>query len=315
MRYHQLTSEERYMISALRKQGHSTPEIANNLGRHRSTIWREINRNSSRWDGHYRPSKAVERTRGRRSRSRRNKRFTHSDFNPLEALLKQQWSPEQISGRGQSDISISHETIYRYIWADKQSGGSLHKYLRCSAKKRRKRYGQYDSRGRLAGKRNISERSAAVESRKQVGHWEIDTVMGSEDLHCVLTLVERKTGYALIGKLSSRTQQVAADRTTELIRKSGLPFSTITSDNGTEFHSYRQVEDATGVKYYFANPHHSWERGTNENTNGLIRQYLPKRKSMAHVTQARCEAIAKKLNSRPRKRHGFKTPQEMMDEE
>ena len=315
MRYHQLTSAERYMISALKRQGHTIPEIAQNLGRHRSTIWRELQRNSARFDGAYRPSKAIEKTSGRRSRSRRNKRFCPADFKPIEGMLKEQWSPEQIVGRLAGELAISHETIYRHIWADKQRGGKLYKHLRGAAKRRRKRYGKYDSRGRLAGKRHISERPATVEDRRQVGHWEIDTVMGSADLHCILTLVERKSGYVLIGKLSSRTQQVTADRAIQLIKQSKLPFETITSDNGTEFHAYAQVERATGVTYYFANPHHAWERGTNENTNGLIRQYLPKRKSMAHVTQARCEAIAEKLNNRPRKRHGFKTPQEIINEQ
>lgn len=314
MRYTQLTSNERYMISALRKQGHSTPEIAENLGRHRSTIWREIRRNSASYDGFYRPSKAVERTSGRRSRSRRNRHFSQADFEPVKALLSQQWSPEQISGRMANGRSISHETIYRYIWADKEAGGKLYQHLRCAAKKKRKRYGRYDSRGRLAGKRHITERPKVIEPRQQVGHWEIDTVMGSNDLHCILTLVERKTGYTLIGKLNGRTQEAAAASTIQLIRDSGLPFKSITSDNGTEFHSYQKVEEATGVKYYFANPHHAWERGTNENTNGLIRQYLPKRRSMMFLTQARCEVISTKLNNRPRKRHGFKTPKEMMDE-
>ena len=227
-------------------------------------------------------------------------------------LLRRKWSPEQIAEclRRRGELSISHETIYRYVWDDRARGGSLYQDFRQAAKKRRKRYGAYDSRGRLAGKRHISERPQIVERRKQRGHWEIDTVMGNGARHCVLTLVERATGYVLIGKLETRGSHETARRAIELIRRHPGRFRTITSDNGTEFHAYRRVEKATDVKFYFATPHHAWERGTNENTNGLIRQYLPKRKSMAHVTQRDCNAIARKLNTRPRKRYDYETPEE-----
>ena len=149
-----------------------------------------------------------------------------------------------------------------------------------------------------------------IATLRQEGHWEIDTVMGGGNEHCIVTLVERATGYVLIGKLTARTMEEAARRTIQLIRKHPGKFRTITADNGTEFHSYKKIERATGVKIYFATPYHSWERGTNENTNGLIRQYLPKRKSMARVTQHDCNRIAKKLNARPRKRYGYETPEE-----
>ena len=172
MTYRQITSEERYMLAALREQGCNQSEIARALGRHRSTICRELKRNSARLDGSYRPSKAIERTAGRRSRSRRNRRFTRSDLQRIESLLRQKWSPEQISGRlrAQGSLSISHETIYRHIWRDLRLGGSLHTYLRTARKKRRKRYGAYDSRGRLAGKRHISQRPPAAEQRSEIGH-------------------------------------------------------------------------------------------------------------------------------------------------
>jgi len=312
MKYHQITSEERYRISALRQEGYRPAMIARRLGRHRSTISRELWRNRSSWDGRYRPSKAQEQANGRRSRSRRNQRFGGRDWKLVESLLRKQWSPEQVSGylRKRGDLSISHETIYRYVWEDRARGGDLSKHLRGARKKRRKRYGRYDSRGRLAGKRHISERPGSVEQRQAVGHWEIDTVMGVGNEHCVVTLVERASGYVLIGKLRSRTMGELARRVIRLIRKHPGCFRTITADNGTEFHSYRRIEKATGVKFYFATPHHAWERATNENTNGLIRQYLPKRKSMAHVTQRDCNAIGKKLNTRPRKRYDYHTPEE-----
>jgi IS30 family transposase len=189
--------------------------------------------------------------------------------------LKEQWSPEQIAGRLRREgrLRISHETIYRYIWHDKRRGGTHYKHLRQAGKKRRKRYGAYDSRGRLAGKRPISERPAAVEDRTEVGHWEIDTVLG-DGKPCVVTLVERTTGYVRVGKLRARTVAELNRATIDLLDSAPLPVHTITADNGTEFHGYKEIEASTGVRFYFATPHHSWERGTNENTNGLIRQYL-----------------------------------------
>lgn len=236
-------------------------QIALELGRAHTRISREIARNSCN-DGWYRPSKAASRTRGRRLRSRRNARITLEQWAVVERYLQMDWSPEQVSGflRAEGLMRISHEAFYIHIWHDKAHGGDLWRHLRQATKKYRKRYRSYDSRGRLAGKRHISERPAAVEAREELGHWEIDTLMGT--------------------------------------------------DKGTEFHNYKDVEAATGVEFYFATPHHSWERGTNENTNGLIRQYLPKKTSQAHITQADCDWVAAKLNSRPRKRLGYKTPEE-----
>jgi IS30 family transposase len=232
----------------------------------------------------------------------------------VEELLQEKWSPEQIAGYllRIRELAISHETIYRYVWRDWKKGGRLHMHLRGARKRCRKRYGRYDSRGRLAGKRMIGDRPAVVERRKQIGHWEIDTVMGEslgESSDCILTMVERKTGYVLIGKLRERTAAEANRVLLELLaRHPRQRMITITADNGTEFHWYRQIEAMHPVKFYFATPHHSWERGTNENTNGLIRQYLPKGQSMAKVTQRQCDIIAAHLNHRPRKRHAYKTP-------
>jgi IS30 family transposase len=311
MNYHQITREERYTISALRKQGYRMSEIAAVLGRHRSSVYREIKRNQCNDKG-YRPFKADSRTRGRRSRSRRNKQFEARDFALIESLLRLDWSPEQVSCylKRVKLLNISHETIYLYVWADMEDGGNLYTRLRGALKQRRKRYGAYDSRGRLAGKRHISERPEDVESRETFGHWEIDTVLGKGSRDCIVTLVERKTRYTLIGKLKARTIDQLNARLLQIIKRHRKSIKTITADNGTEFHGYKSIEKKTGVKFYFATPHHSWERGTNENTNGLIRQYLPKSKSMASLNQHQCNAIAAKLNTRPRKTLGFLTPEE-----
>ena len=312
MQYRQITSEERYAIAALRRQGLSVRAIARDLGRAPSTISREVARNV-RADGGYRAFTACERTHARRRRSRRNSHFGEQEWSLVDELIALDWSPEQVAGwlRLHELLAISYETIYLYVWRDKRSGGDLWRHMRQAGKKRRKRYGAHDSRGRLAGKRHISERPAEVEGRGVVGHWEIDTIIGDDHgRHSALTVVERSTGYVQLGKLARHCAADAAARTIELIARRPGRFKTITADNGSEFHSYAEIEAATGTLFYFATPHHSWERGTNENTNGLLRQYLPKRQSMAHVTQADCDAIAAKLNTRPRKRLGYRTPEE-----
>jgi IS30 family transposase len=310
-KYHQLTSGERYELSALRKQGLSQREIARAMDRAPSTISREVRRNSKP-DGGYRPDVAGEKTRGRRSRSRRNQQFTLGDWVLVVFYLKQLWSPEQISGtlKMKRQLWISHETIYRYVWDDRARGGTLYRYLRQALKKRRKGYAKYDSRGILAGKRALSERPPGAENRSRVGHFEGDTVMGSGDTHCIVTLVDRTTGYVIIGKLESRRVVDTNRRAIELIERTCRRVRTVTVDNGTEFHGFKDIEASTGALFYFAAPYHSWERGTSENTNGLIRQYLPKRTSMAHVTQDDCDRIAHQLNTRPRKRLGYLTPEQ-----
>jgi IS30 family transposase len=314
LKYHQITSEERYTISTLRKQGYNPKVIALYLGRDKSTIYREIKRNI-RKNGSYNSTYADSRARTRRSKSRRNQHFGAAEFELVTQRLERKWSPEQISGdlKLSGLLDISHETIYRYIKNDRRDGGTLYKYLRGAGKKRRKRYGAKDSRGRLKGKRNIADRPAEVEDRKELGHWEIDTVHGKGSNDCIVTLVERKSGFVEIGKLKNKSVSELNRRTIKLINRHPGDILTITADNGTEFHGYKKIEASTDLEFYFANPYHSWERGTNENTNGLIRQFLPKGTSMEKLTQRQCTQIANKLNSRPRKRLGYKTPKEVLN--
>ena len=311
MTYHQITGEERYALAVLRQQGHSAAAIARHLGRHRSTITREVRRNGGASDGAYRPPLADWYARGRRWRSRRNRRFSAADQELVGALVRRQWSPEQIAGRLRREgrLCISHETIYRWIWADKRHGGQLHTHLRWARKLRRKRSRQYERRGHVEGRRPITARPAVVERRTQLGHWEADTMVGPGRA-CLLSLVERKSGFVVIGQLPARTTDAVNRRATQLIARQPHRVRTITADNGTEFHRFMVIERATAVRFYFATPHHAWERGTNENTNGLIRRYVPKRQSMAHLTQHACEQIATALNRRPRKRLGYRTPEE-----
>ena len=312
MKYRQLSNEERYRIGALRCERKGVREIARALGRSPSTISRELRRNRYPTDGRYRAHHAIGMTSGRRRRARQGSNFSEIDWQLVETLLELDWSPDQVSGhlRRTGALRISHETIYQHVWRDKASGGELWKHLRGARKQRRKRYGAYDSRGRLAGKRPIQERPAEVEDREVLGHWEIDTVHGAGK-HSIVTIVERKSGYVEIGKIPAVTMQETTRSILELMSRRLHLYKTVTADNGSEFHDYRTVEAITDVPFYFATPHHSWERGTNENTNGLIRQYLPKGTSMTGLTQRDCDAIAAKLNSRPRKRLRYLTPNDV----
>ena len=194
-------------------------------------------------------------------------------------MIKDDYSPEQVSFivKTYFGFSISHETIYLYLLYDKKRGGTLYKHLRIVPKRRRKRYNSHDSRGRLQGKRMIEERPQEIEYRTSIGHWEGDTVIGSDRHHCIVTLVERKTGFLIIKKIKARTIEEVNKACIDAIGEHEKHFKTITFDNGTEFHGYKKLEEAYSVTCYFATPYHSWERGTNENTNGLIRQYIPKR--------------------------------------
>lgn len=312
-KYHQLTHDERYSITALLRHGWTQAAIARELGRARSTISRELRRNVTHHDGRYRAEKAQQYAVARRRRERRRSWFSTEQMAQVERLLKKKWSPEQVSAvlKQRGTCSISHETIYRYILRNKKVGGTLYKHMRIMSKKVRKRYNSKDSRGVLAGKRHISERPIEIEKRLQVGHWEADTVMGRDQRACVLTMVERRSGFAVIKKLTSRTAVQATQAASSAIAQHAGKIRTITFDNGTEFHSYAQLERDFQVTCYFATPYHSWERGSNENLNGLLRQYLPRGTCLRSLTQKECDQIAFELNTRPRKRHAFKTPAEI----
>lgn len=296
----------------MRARKYSVGEIARELKRHRSTVYREVRRNAAKYDGAYRPMFAVEKANGRRRRSRRNRCYGPDHFAPIEVMLREDLSPEQIVGRLRIEgvRVMSHETIYLHIWADRAAGGTLWHHLRGACKLKRKRYRGHDSRGRLAGKRMIAERPAVVDRRGRFGDWEIDTVHG-RGKPAVVTVVERKSGLVRIGQIPRVGAQETLQRATYILRQESHRIRTITADNGSEFHMYKKLERRLRATIYFATPHHAWERGSNENTNGLIRQYLPKGTDLSLLTQHRCTAIAAKLNDRPRRRHGFLTPHEV----
>ena len=307
--YAQLTQGQRYQIEALLKTGHNQTMIAKVLSVHKSTISRELKRNHGLRG--YRPKQAQEKATMRQY-EKFQPRIPAITWTLVEALIKQDWSPEQISGRlfKEQGISVSHESIYLHIYQDKYQGGDLHKHLRCQ-KKRRKRYGKQDRRGRIPNRISIDERPAIVNNKSRVGDWEGDTIIGKGHQGVVATLVERKTQYTVL--TASKTKQ--APQVRQRIEKALAPHRsrvyTITYDNGLEFAEHQKMAQTLSADIYFAHPYASWERGLNENTNGLIRQYLPKSRRLDNVTQKELKHIMDQLNHRPRKSLGFKTPYEL----
>jgi IS30 family transposase len=306
--YHQLTQPQRYQIYALRKTKHSLTEIAEVIGVHKSSVSRELKRN--RGQRGYRPQQAHELATARRQKS--VPRITGEVWKTVESLLKQDWSPEQISGRlkKEQEMRISHEWIYQHILSDKQAGGDLYKHLRCQ-KKRRKRYGTYDRRGKLPNCRSIEERPAHVNTRKRLGDWEVDTLIGKQQKHAMLTLTERKSRFTLIGKVPRRTACAVRRQVCKLLLPVKEKVHTLTSDHGKEFADHELIAETLHLKFYFAHPYAAWERGTNENTNGLLRQYFPKKSDFKTISNKKIERTLAKLNFRPRKTLRFKTPFEV----
>ncbi|WP_319476742.1 IS30 family transposase [Marispirochaeta aestuarii] len=312
-KYHQLSQEEQYTITFLLRRNNSLAEISRQLKRSKSTISRELQRNRSNHDDGYRAEVAHQYATARRRRQRRRSHFSGGQWKVVFRHLRRDWSPEKIVDHLKRfhTFTMTHETIYQYLLWDKKHGGVLYKHLRIITKRVRKRYGSRDSRGILPGKRHISTRPAIVETRGELGHWEGDTEVGTDRYHCILTLVERKSGFVIIKKLRSLTVKEVTAAAIRAIRKHEKSFKTITFDNGVEFHGYKKIEEVFPIVCYFASSYHSWERGSNENTNGLIRQYIPKKTSIKFITQTKCDWIAKRLNTRPRKRLAFKTPEEV----
>jgi len=306
--YRQLTQAQRYQIYALQKTKHTLTEIADVLGVHKSSISRELKRN--RGQRGYRPQQAQELATERRQKVVR--RITAEIWKLVESLLKQDWSPEQISGRLKKEqgMRISHEWIYEHILADKQAGGTLYKHLRCQ-KKRRKRYGTYDWRGKLPNCRSIEERPASVNTRKRIGDWEVDTLIGKQQKQAMLTLTERKSRFTLLGKVPRRTAQAVRRQVCKLLLPVKDKVHTLTSDHGKEFADHQRIAETLQLKFYFAHPYAAWERGTNENTNGLLRQYFPKKSDFKTISNKKIERTLAKLNFRPRKTLRFKTPFEV----
>lgn len=310
MSYTQLTQEERYQIYALMKAGHNQSETATILQRHKSTISREYRRNKGLRG--YRPNQAQRFTQERRN-NKVQSRISQTLWYEVEQLLRYDWSPEQISLwlKAEKNLLISHEWIYQHILVDKERGGSLHTHLRCQ-KQRRKRYGSYNRRGQIVDRVSIDERPEVVNLKERIGDWECDTIIGKGHKQAIVSLTERKSRFTLIKKVRHKTAQSVSKTIIDLLSPLSDQVLTMTSDNGKEFANHKTIAQALETSFYFAHPYSPWERGLNENTNGLIRQYFPKNRDFDTITEQEINNVMNRLNNRPRKCLGTKTPNEVL---
>jgi len=307
--YTQLTEEQRYQIYEGITLGLTQTKIADDLEVDRSTISRELKRNSGLRG--YRPRQAQVLSDSRKI-NHSSQRISNQQWDRVEVLIREDWSPEQCSSwlALNENIHISHEWIYLYIYQDQKSGGDLHKHLRCQ-KKRRKRYGSKDRRGQLKNRVSIDDRPRVVDLKTRVGDWEADTVAGKQTGPRLVTLVERKKRFTLIGLAKNKSSEAVTDTILDMLSGYHDQVKTITYDNGKEFAGHLDVAKASHSKAYFAHPYSSWERGLNENTNGLIRQYFPKGSDFSLITKKDVKAVMNRINNRPKKCLGFKTPNQV----
>lgn len=308
--YRHITYEERTIIRTLIQEKRSKKYIAEFLHRDYSTIKREIARNAGKRG--YRPKQAHEMAEVRRKQPR-NIKMKPEVIEHIEEEINTEFSPEQISGTMENKIGVkvSTETIYKYLLKNKAAGGQLYKKLRiANGKRNQKRYGKKDRRGSIPERVGIEKRPKIVEQKKRFGDWEADLVNGSHHRGYLVTLVERKSKFTIIGHVKQKTKDLVAE---EIIRMlEDMKVHTITYDNGREFCGHTYVNKALGCRSYFATPYHSWERGLNENTNGLIRQYFPKGMDLLDVSCDELKFVENRLNNRPRKKLDFRTPNDVL---
>lgn len=289
----------------------SQRDIALRLQFSHTTISRELNRNQGKKG--YRIQQADARALERRYiASSQPKSMTPKNIQVIKQKLKEGWSPDQISGRLKlNDICVSHESIYRYIWADKKAGGSLYTYLRHSGKKYNRRASGKAGRGCIPNRVDIKKRSPIIERKSRIGDWEADTIIGAGHKGAILTLVDRKSKYTIMEKLKSKTAEEVYNAITKRLGKLPHKVRSITFDNGKEFSAHERIAKKLKTKCYFAAPYHSWERGLNEHTNGLIREDIPKSTNLLLIRVSKVREVEKKLNNRPRKVLKYKTPKEI----
>ena len=319
MSYAHLTQKERFFIYHMRMAGWSAAKMGRALNRHRSTIGREVRRNVTPW-GHYLDDHAERKAKARRKAVVVRPRADDAALmGYVERQIKARWSPEQIAGRLKTAPPthlagkvISHATIYRWIWACPDRAKRLRPHLRVAWRTRRKPYGKPSKRGQIPGRVSIDERPDVVDRRDRLGDWEGDTVVGKGRRGYVLTNVDRASRYLVTRKLDRPTAQAVEHSLYDAMRR--LPKSkrqTQTFDNGREFASHKSIAERLGVDVYFAHPYSSWQRGTNENTNGLLRQYLPKSRDFGSLTNFELAGYTWQLNNRPRKCLNYRTPAEV----
>ena len=311
--YHHVTRDIRSQIYALKATGESLRKIATLVERDVSTISREIKRNTGGRGYRYKQanSNAVER---RSNASRTPKKLTSALVAIIEEKLLEKWSPDQIAGRLKDEgiAIISHEAIYQHIWKDKRIGGHLYEHLRHHGKKYNKRSSGKAGRGCIPNRVDIEERPLIVEQKTRIGDWEGDTIIGVKHQGAIVSYVDRCSKFTLLKKVERKTAELITQATIEKLGQGSLPVLTITYDNGLEFSDHGSIANALQTSCYFAKPYHSWERGLNEHTNGLVRQYLPKKTDFTQVSDQTVQLIAEKLNNRPRKILNYRTPLEIL---
>lgn len=311
-----LTVEQRYTIFALKKQGISQVTIAKTIDKHKSVVSREVKRNSDGRSGEYRYDLAQRKYEHRMHNAPKHKRFTEDVVAYVEEKLNDDLSPEQVVGLAalEKEKCVSHECIYQHIWSDKKQGGTLYKHLRTRGKRYRKRGASKDKRGIIRGRIDIDQRPAIVAEKSRFGDMEIDTVIGKNHQGALVTINDRKTSLVKIKKVPTKEALVVQQATTEALLPLKELLHTITADNGKEFAEHETISKNLEISFYFAKPYHSWERGANENTNGLIRQYFPKKTDFSTITDEQVKWVEDKLNNRPRKRLGFLTPNQFFEQ-
>ena len=314
MSYKHLSLEERHYIEVERKAGQSMTKIAQSLKRSQSSIWRELKRNTGLRG--YRHQQANRRAADRHQNKPKVVKLTDEIKQLINTYLAQDWSPEQIAGRLKRDgiIELHHETLYQHILADKKAGGTLYRHLRHQNKRYRKRYGSPRHCTGIPNRVDIDQRPEVANQRQRVGDWEADTIIGKHHKGVIVTLDERKSKLRLAAPLPSKKADPVADAIQSLLQPFKPYVNTITFDNGKEFTGHEAVANALDCDTYFAKPYHSWERGQNENANGLLRQYFPKTMELIGVTTQQVIEAVHKLNSRPRKCLNFRTPYEAFEQ-
>ena len=309
-----LTAEQRYTIAAMKNQFYKQKDIALAIEKDESVVSRELKRNCDKRNGLYNCDLAQRKYDQRQKQKPKHIKFTNELESFVNSWLVMDFSPEQIVGRAklQGINCVSHERLYQHIWGDKKQGGVLYQHLRRKGRIYRKRGAAKDTRGIIRDRIDISERPSIVDQKLRIGDFEIDTVIGQNHKGALLTINDRVSSMVWIAKLNGKNAEELAQKTIEILTPFKQWAYTITADNGKEFADHKTIGQSLDIGFYFAKPYHSWERGANENTNGLIRQYFTKGSSFENITNVDVQKVQDTLNNRPRKKLGYLSPIEFL---
>lgn len=310
-----LTLEQRYTIAQMLEAGFTRSEIARTIGKDKSVISRELRRNADKRNGKYKSELAQRKYESRQQSKPRKEYFTEPIRHYVEEKLEQKFSPEQIVGEAKKlgKSCVSAERIYQHVWKDKKQNGQLYTHLRTKGKRYRKRGSLKDSRGIIKDRVSIEQRPAIVEEKNRFGDLEIDTIIGQNHQGAIVTINDRATGLLRMKKVERKEAELVKQAALDLLADLKPYLHTITADNGKEFAQHQLISQALEIDFFFAHPYHSWERGANENLNGLIRQYVPKSTNIKDLSEEYILSVQENLNNRPRKRFNFTSPNQMFN--